>query len=98
VKKDQVHIFPPKPVSSLPRFGWSIHQSEVYHLHAGPGQLPAGRLKVTFQPVFETFELRPIRVKANPKKTDTQRRVGDAVSVASGQAILIGESQQFGIY
>jgi hypothetical protein len=62
-------------MSSFERIGRRINQTEIHHLDPGAFEPVADDANITFEPLFQSFELRPIGVQANAKKPDTERSV-----------------------
>jgi hypothetical protein len=75
VKKNQIHVLLPEAMSSFERIGRRINQTEIHHLDPGAFEPVADDANITFEPLFQSFELRPIGVQANAKKPDTERSV-----------------------
>ena len=72
VKKDHVHVRLAEFVAGFQRLHRIVNQAEVDDLDAGTLQFFLDGADIAFEARLETFELRPISVKADAKKSDTQ--------------------------
>lgn len=71
MQEDQVNIRLPKAVAGLDRFLRCVDQTQVDDLDAGPCQPGLDHAQIAFQPLFQSFELRPVRRQTDAEQADT---------------------------
>ena len=62
VKKNQIHVLLPEAMSGFKGLERRINQAEIHHLDSGSFELVADDPDITFEALFESFELRPVGV------------------------------------
>ena len=65
VKKDQIHVLLPEAMSGFKGLERRINQAEIHHLDSGAFEPVADDPDITFEALFESFELRPVGVQAD---------------------------------
>jgi hypothetical protein len=59
-------------VTRFESFFSSVDQTQVHYPGSGPFELSGDLLAVSFQPIFQTGKLRPIRIQPDSKEPNLQ--------------------------
>ena len=73
MKKNQIHVLLPEAMSGFKGLERRINQAKIHHLDSRSSEPVANDPAITFEALFESFELWPVGVQADAEESNTKR-------------------------